>query len=83
MKHKKGLPAGITEDMLKPNVEYIYEKRKRGWREYFRVHNWDLLRKPFGSSRRKNVSALEKLKQANEFAENLLAGNIPEIYRFN
>jgi len=39
MKHKKGLPAGITEDMLKPNVEYIYEKRKRGWREYFRVHN--------------------------------------------
>lgn len=68
------LPEGITQDMLKTYVVYykeIYNKEKDLTREYFKVEKHPKLKKPYITSKSNKVSILEKLKDANEYIENL------------
>ena len=68
------LPEGITQDMLKIYVVYYKEinnKEKGLTREYFKVEKHPKLKKPYITSKSNKVSILEKLKNANEYIENL------------
>jgi len=69
----KPLPSGITQDMLKPYVFYyfnIYDSKKNKSRDFFRVEGHPKQNgKKWETSKSGKVSILEKLNQANQYAE--------------
>ena len=69
------LPPGISHEMMKKYVYYCHEwrdKEKTKEREYFRVEKHpNQPKKQWSSSKSCTVSILEKLKQANDYIDEL------------
>jgi hypothetical protein len=77
----KQLPEGITQNMLMKNVIYlceVYDKKSGNTREFFRVENHPNAQKDYASSKSKDVSIFDKLREANKIAEDLDNGILPE-----
>jgi len=77
----KQLPEGITQNMLRKNVIYlceVYDKKSGNTREFFRVENHPNAQKDYASSKSKDVSIFDKLREANKIAEDLDNGILPE-----
>ena len=75
------LPEGITQDMLRKNVNYlceVYDKATGKTRDFFRVENHPNADKDYSSSKSKDVSIFDKLREANKIAEDLDKGILPE-----
>ena len=75
------LPEGITHEMLRKYIVYyfnIYDKKNNKSREYFRVEGHPKLKKPWETSKSGKISIFEKLKQANQFLDNLDRDIIPD-----
>ena len=76
----KQLPEGITQDMLRKNVTYlneVYDKQSGKTREFFRVEKHPNADKDYASSKSKDVSIFDKLREANKIAEDLDNGILP------
>lgn len=73
-KNARPLPDGITQNMLKKYVVYYYniiDKNKNTVRDYFCVEGHPKLQKRWESSKSKNISIMEKLRQANQKIDEL------------
>jgi len=67
--------------MLRKYIVYyfnIYDKKNNKSREYFRVEGHPKLKKPWETSKSGKISIFEKLKQANQFLDNLDRDIIPD-----
>lgn len=77
----KQLPEGITQDMMRKHVCYfneVYNKLTGKSREFFRVEDHPNSDKSYSSSKSKDVSIFDKLREANKIAEDLDNGILPE-----
>jgi hypothetical protein len=75
------LPEGITQDMMRKYVNYlkeVYDKKSGKTREFFRVENHPNADKDYASSKSRDVSIFDKLREANKIAEDLDNGILPE-----
>jgi hypothetical protein len=69
------LPTGISHEMMKKYVYYCHEwrdKEKTKEREYFRVEKHPKqIKKQWATTKSGSISILEKLKQANDYVDEL------------
>lgn len=68
------LPNGIEQNMMKKYVVYykdFADKEKKREREYFKIEKHPKLNKIWIGTKSKNVSIIEKLRQANKIIEDL------------
>jgi hypothetical protein len=74
----RDLPDGITQEMLPKYVVYYFEKHTN--RDYFRIERHPKLTKYWETTKSREVSIHEKLRQAIEVIENLKNDIYPQTF---